>query len=390
MGFIGVRFDDPMPRWCFVDGGDYYLRLVVNRMGARVMIDTTGGLPACEESTSGFIDYCVPSASPYLVIVPDTAGMRDRIGDLLAGRLDPSPFPQKVPEVLEAPPSWFSKAPRYGPGTADFLRFPVVSAECSVSGLLREGQWGDAAGLEAARMLLLKRFDLKLGLWDLALNPVLRSTVIDALPVQDVPQEAVQIPAFAWKQAERRNEETARPYARPYVRTPRQAHATLLQALQALAPIRWRITSGRLWLPLTEPLGTADRLGLDPLVELEIRVNRSSTHVVVSHEFYDDLDISAFIENRREAFEAVGLPPASTKRRTSARYPLSATLWTANVGWGDADADWSNIAKAIADRTKQWAGLLADFVASCREIRHAKYGGSQSYRERPWRMPGIE
>jgi hypothetical protein len=372
-----MRFDDPMPRWCFVDGSDYYLRLVVSRMGARVMIDTTGGLPACEESTNGFIDYCVPSASPYVVIAPDTARMRDRIADLLAGRLDRfldrSPAPPKV--------QWFKGPPSYGaPG--EFLRFPVVSAECSVSGLLREGQWGDAAGLEAARILLLKRFDLKLGLWDLALNPVLRSTVLDALPVQDVPGEAVQIPAFAWKHAERRNEKAkVRPNTAQRAR--RDTSATLQQVL---APIGWRGTLDRFSLPLTEPLGDT----ADPLVELEIRVNKSSTHVVVSHQFYEEIDIRAFIEKRREAFEAVGLPPASTKRRASARYPLSATLWTANVGWGDADADWSNIAKAIADRTKQWVGLLADFVASCREIRHAKYGGSQSYRERPWRMPGIE
>jgi hypothetical protein len=246
-------------------------------------------------------------------------------------------------------------------------------------------------------MLLLKRFDLKLGLWDLALNPVLRSTVLDALPVQDVPEEAVQIPAFAWKQAERRNEEAERRNEEANVRagTLRHAHgvirATLLQALQALAPIRWRIRSGGLRLPLTEPMGTGDRLGLDPLVELEIRVNESSTDVVVSHQFYEDIDISAFIEKRREAFAAMGLPPAFTKNRMSpCDYPPSAVLWTTNVGWGDADADWSNIAKAIADRTKQWVGLLADFVASCRKIRHAKYGGSRSYRERPWRMPGIE
>jgi hypothetical protein len=441
MGYIGARFDDPMPRWCFVDeGNDYLLRLVVNRIGARIIVDTTGGLPACEASSATSIDYCAPFACPYLVIVPDTARMRDRIGDLLAGRLDPLPYPQRAPEVSEAPPyaaikeigilsgkrtersevgaagefealqddelwrvivdrfdahrrssSWFSKAPRYLPGTADFLRFPVVSAECSVSGLLREGQWGDAAGLEAARMLLLKRFDLKLGLWDLALNPVLRSTVLDALPVQDVPAEAVQIPAFAWKQAERRNED-----ANVRAGTPRHAHgdiyATLLQALQALTPIRWRITFGRLWLPLTEPLGTADRLGLDPLVELEIRVNKSSTRVVVSHQFCFDLDISAYIEKRREAFAAVGLPPASTKNRTSSGdYPLSAVLWTANVGWGDADADWSNIAKAIADRTKQWVGLLADFVASCREIRRAKHNWTTNPdAARRWHTPRLD
>jgi hypothetical protein len=382
--FIGVRFDDPMPRWCFVDGGDYFLRLVVNRIGARVIIDTTDGLPACEESQSSApsipIDYCTPFACPYLIVVPDTARMRDRIGDLLAGRLDPLPFPRKISEVLEAPPyahrrssSWFSKAPRYAPGTADFLRFPVVSTECSVSGLLREGQWGDAAGLEAARMLLLKRFDLKLGLWDLALNPVLRSTVLDALPVQHVSEEGVQMPTFAWKQAERRNE-AAKVRAGTAGRAFGEISATLLQVL---APIGWRITFGRLWLPLTEPLGETAA----PLVELEIRVNKSRIHVVVSHQFYEDIDISAFIEKRREAFEAVGLPSASTKDRNSAgAYPPStAVLWTANVGWRDTDAEWSNIAKAIANRTEQWVGLLADLVASCREVRHAKYDGSQSY-----------
>jgi hypothetical protein len=93
----------------------------------------------------------------------------------------------------------------------------------------------------------------------------------------------------------------------------------------------------------------------------------------VSHSLYEDIDISAFIEERREVFEAVGLPPVSAKDRMSAGYPLSAVLWTANVGWRDTDADWSNIAKAIANHTKQWVGLLADFVASCREVWHAKY-----------------
>src|SRR5439155_21498257 len=31
MGSGGVRFDNPMPRWCFVDGTDYYFGIVANR-----------------------------------------------------------------------------------------------------------------------------------------------------------------------------------------------------------------------------------------------------------------------------------------------------------------------------------------------------------------------
>jgi hypothetical protein len=72
-----------------------------------------------------------------------------------------------------------------------------------------------------------------------------------------------------------------------------------------------------------------------------------------------------FIEKRREAFEAVApLPP--TKRFAEV------LLWTKNIGCGDADADWSSTVKAIADHTKQWVGLLADFVDSCRKVQHAR------------------
>ena len=126
---IGVRFDNPMPRWCFVDGGDdYLLRLVVNRIGARIIVDTTGELPVCEDTS---IDYCAPLACPHLVIVPDTAWMRDRIGDLLAGRLDRfldrfldrSPVPRKVKLFPRKVKLFGERAPSYDVPEA-FLRFP--------------------------------------------------------------------------------------------------------------------------------------------------------------------------------------------------------------------------------------------------------------------------
>jgi hypothetical protein len=45
-------------------------------------------------------------------------------------------------------------------------------------------------------------------------------------------------------------------------------------------------------------------------------------------------------------------------------------LWTASIGWGDTGADWSSIAKEIAEHTKRWVEILAEFVASAREFRH--------------------
>jgi hypothetical protein len=223
-------------------------------------------------------------------------------------------------------------------------------------------------------MLLLKRFDLKLGLWDLALNPVLRSTVLDSMPIRDVPEEEVQPPAFAWKQAERKAEEATER---------REAERRAVNEFNAafhrqLASVGWILNDkGSLDLPLTEPLRTGAEAG--PLVFLRIEVNRSRVCVRVCHQFQNDLDISDFIERRREAFEAVAPLPRSA----------SVLLWTANIGWGDADADWSTTVKSIADHTKQWMGLLADFVCSCREARHAKYDWVQSDGRRPWRAPRI-
>ena len=83
--------------------------------------------------------------------------------------------------------------------------------------------------------------------------------------------------------------------------------------------------------------------------------------------FYNFLDIHDFIEKRREDFEAVAPLPPPLKT------PAGCSLWTASVGWGDADIDWSSIGKAVAERTKQWVGLLADFVALCREVRPEKF-----------------
>jgi hypothetical protein len=368
-GSIGVRFDDPAPRWCFVDGNEYYLRLVANHIGARVLVDTTGEFLACAEDgivhtgTISTIEYNAlsPSQRLQMIVAPDTARIRDRIGTLLTGR------PRKIPDAdaTAASAPYVPGAPR---DPADFLRFPVLRAACKVSGLVQAGQWEDAAGLEAARMLLLKRFDLKLGLWDLALNPVLRSAVLDPVPARQAPEEVVQAPAYVRKQAEREAKKaTVRREAA------QRAVGEVNSALQQeLAFLGWRVDR-TLWnqpclcLPLTEPLSNWPDAPERPLVILRIEVNKSRIRVVVWHSFYNDLDISAFIDDRREAFEAVArLPPFAKDRR-------SAVLWTASTGWGDTDADWASTARVIAEQTKRWVELLADFVASCREFHHARF-----------------
>jgi hypothetical protein len=220
-------------------------------------------------------------------------------------------------------------------------------------------------------MLLLKRFDLKLGLWDLALNPVLRSTVLDSLPIQDVLEEAVQTPAFAWKQAERKAEKaTARREAA------REAVGEMTAALQQeLASLGWRVDPaifpGPMCLPLTESFPTWPGGPGHPLVKLGMEVNKSSIRILVRHELYNNggLDISGYIEKRREAFEAVAPLPGPTNRFVRPPSKVWTPLWTTGTGWDDTEANWLSTAKKIAEHTKRWVELLADFVASCQEVQ---------------------
>jgi hypothetical protein len=230
-------------------------------------------------------------------------------------------------------------------------------------------------------MLLLKRFDLKLGLWDLALDPVLRSTVLDSLPIQDVPEQAVQTPAFAWKQAERKAQKaTARREAA------RDAVGEVTAALQQkLASLGWRVDPalfpGPMCLPLTESLPTWPGDPGRPLVMLRMEVNKSSIRILVGHGLNNGgLDISGYIEKRREAFEAVAPLPGPPDRRLYV--PLSAPLWTTGTGWGDTEADWLSTAKKIAEHTKRWVELLADFVALCQEVQRARFEHHRAVHQR--------
>ena len=213
-------------------------------------------------------------------------------------------------------------------------------------------------------MLLLRRFDLRLGLWDLALNPVLRATVLDATPLEAPPNAPALPPPVARRRAERRAEQATS-------RRDSARHATemVIKTLhRQLSSVGWIVDAdGHLCRPLTEPLSNWPDSPKGPLVQLRTDVAKGSTRVVVWHWFYNDLDIRQFIERKRAVFDAVApLGPPSDN-------PSSAVLSSITSGWGDAYADWSSIANAIGDRTGPWADLLSEFVASCRAIRRARF-----------------
>ncbi|MBE5469514.1 hypothetical protein E3G67_001443 [Mycobacteroides abscessus] len=79
----------------------------------------------------------------------------------------------------------------------DLGQIPVVPIEADfhVTGVLQDGSWVDPAPLEAARALLQTRFDLRIGLWDLATNDTLRTTLLREAPVLAAPETVASRPS---------------------------------------------------------------------------------------------------------------------------------------------------------------------------------------------------
>jgi hypothetical protein len=75
----------------------------------------------------------------------------------------------------------------YGYDGTPLAEVVPVEGDFRVTGVLQKGKWIDPAPLEAARLLLQARFDLKLGIWDLVQNHVLRATLLKETPVAAPP-----------------------------------------------------------------------------------------------------------------------------------------------------------------------------------------------------------
>lgn len=91
-------------------------------------------------------------------------------------------------------------APQYPRGVNDPKVLPKVlpvEGDFRVTGVLQMGKWVDPAPLEAARMLLQARYDLKLGIWDLVTNDVLRSTLLKETPIVAPPSTPAAMTAGA-------------------------------------------------------------------------------------------------------------------------------------------------------------------------------------------------
>lgn len=358
MGFIGSRISDDAT-WRFFDGNVYYLRLIARLLDVRVVVDATGEFLAGAYGYTGTgtlsVKPLAPACrAPQLVVMPDTAQMRQIVRQIELGLINEAP----APEVSPAYDATNQREPR------DFLNLEVLRAECCVSGLFRQGRWEDPSNLEAARRFLMERFDLKVGLWDLALNPVLRDAVLEPNEVPSRPPEPIVVPAVEHARAQR----VASGSASKKIVTHRAQEHVLTALGRGLRPVGWRTRDGRLSCPLTKPMANWPNSPKFPLVMLRLAINKTSTRVEVWQWFYNQLDINDFVSARRADFEAIAGGVLESGDRSTA------SLFTLARGWSDTEADWAAIAGDLAGKTVQWTTLLGDLVAACESVRATRFG----------------
>lgn len=149
----------------------------------------------------------------------------------------------------------------------------VVDADFSLTYFLDSGSPGSAADLDAALTFVLSRYDLNIGLWDLARDPGLRESLLSPEELESAPSHQASMPVklsaiateakLAWEQ-QRRSERVAR----------RQLHNSVWPLLKDR---EWRTlnrkSEGRTYvLPKGKPVKWADIYDPSPILYFALDV----------------------------------------------------------------------------------------------------------------------
>lgn len=360
LGTVGFKRGDPAKRWQFLNGNEYYMTQAGPGMGPAVIVDTTPwALPhgyrahhlATLEESRLFTDDIV-------LVTPHTFSadqyFRAYVDWVKNGRLaDPSV------EWAEPSNEW---DPNARPDPVHYATPVPITADFGVTGLIVNAHWEEPSDLEAARSLLEARYDLKIGIWDLASNPTLRTTLLDVAPVLPPPPVATAVPTGASKRAESKVD------AKMAVRSAeRQALAAVSDQLEPLRAAGWIPRASReRWLfrlPLTEPISRWTGDDPFPLVQLELFVGKRSSTVSVFTIMYNQVSLPAYVQARQDELVRIasaGACPLGTD--------LPIALWKSTGGWDD-DVDWIARAQSLAHSTPHWVDVFSDLCAECRRVR---------------------
>lgn len=358
-------------RWRFLDGNQYYLKEVGPHINPAVIVDTSDLLTAPTElpADNGLSrlprdDYSVARFrtleqrrlfGSVVLILPHThrteIALRGYAEWVQSNRPEAS-----LSNISASRPPWDPAAP---PDPVHYTRPVPIEAEFRVTGLVENARWQSPDDLEAARSLLAARFDLRIGVWDLVSNPLLRQTLLDTTPADSAPTQTVRIPYAAAQRAEVTVARKA---------TQRREEVAVLQTIRGQAgPLLlagWQFAHGPglLMLPLTEQVRrwSPDEVPF-PLVYLTLTVVKRETYVLARTIMYNQVDLPRYVSARRGALEQIAQMELPNLDKM---WPV---LWRGNGGWGD-EVDWRARFEDLAVKTVHWVPLFADIVAECRRI----------------------
>lgn len=361
MGTVGFKTKPPSRRWRFLKGNEFYLAKAGKRIAATVLIDTsetlTQGGNLLPDRYADFEQRRLTTDKSILVM-PHTHRSESLVRGYLAWVHEGRPAAQKITAPVT---TWDPTAP---PDPVHYTCPVPIEAQFGVTGLVQDGEWRNPSDLEAARALLQARYDLKIGIWDLAENPTLRSALLSPTPQTPAPARVAPVPAGAAKRAQKRV--TAK------IAEKVQAQNSLDQIAAHLRPLEaqgWkRPTEGRgfMLLPLTNEYPQWPGDDPSPLVQLEFEVSKRQSLVSAFTILYNQVDISQYVTERQGIFEEIAAPD---RCQLGNSHPI---LWRAPGGWAD-DVDWPERTATLSERTLHWRAALEDFCSQCRHAHGKKF-----------------
>jgi hypothetical protein len=360
LGTVGLKRGSPRRSWWFLDGNEYYLEFAGPQLAPSVIIDTSDSL------TIGDVDSATRFqalgqrrlfAEDLVLVLPHT----HRAEELIRGYLDWTGT-GRIPQVREGLAPAEAWDPAKPPDPIRYTTPVPISASFQVTGLAYGKRWQDPSHLEAARRLLQTRYDLKIGIWDLAHNAVLRQTLLDAIPVEQAPSEVAAVPAGP---AERADRHVTKKLA--LAEEENKARRRISRQLKPLRLAGWVSAGpGSLELALTEQLHRWPGDDAIPLVRLDLMISKRQTTVSAWTAMYNDVDISRYLRDRTSTLAAIAAP------QTLDLADRRSILWRAPGGWADP-VEWEARAEDLATRTPDWAELLKALCDECLRLQRARF-----------------
>jgi len=353
-GTLGVDRGQAGCRWRFFNGNEFYLPHAGPLIAPAVIVDTSkslmDGADVNERQLQNLHHARFLASSGTVLILPHTHRAETLITayhQWTAGRWHGL-------SGEEADAQWNPDAP---PDPIRYTDLIPIEADFRITGLSHAGAWQDPADLDAARRLLQARYDLKIGIWDLARNAVLRRTLLQAVPVPDAPSGTAPVPAAASRRAHQR------------LTADLDAEAARLQALADIAPYLaplygqgWQDQRpGSFQLPLTPQFPWWD--GPKPLVSLHLAISSRQMEVTGFALLYNHpgIDIVDYVQAREQIFSRIAAPG-----EISSKHPRP-VLWHEPGGTSD-NIDWHDRVSHLTRRTEQWIQVFDELCTISIEV----------------------